>query len=129
MNEDFIDISDSDLGPGEPDFVINLGNLQPPPPPEPDIPVVNCAFCHDLITPGLEAVSCVKCNTPHHISCWKASRRCSYLGCNSKRYAHYDLDQQAQHRQERPVADVNPDLVVADDIDFWWSRFRRFFTG
>lgn len=40
-----------------------------------------CPFCQSAIYERERAITCPRCETPHHEECWRANRGCSVFGC------------------------------------------------
>lgn len=40
-----------------------------------------CPFCHTVIKPLAETVSCPSCDTLHHKDCWSENGGCTTYGC------------------------------------------------
>jgi hypothetical protein len=52
---------------------------------------LRCPYCHCGIDPRDEIISCSKCRTIHHTSCWYENQQCSVFACNGDAYFFFDL--------------------------------------
>jgi hypothetical protein len=43
-----------------------------------------CPYCHSVIKPSAEIITCPSCETPHHKECWVENKGCTIFGCNEK---------------------------------------------
>lgn len=73
---------------------------QEPPPPDPRIEVVDaridagvalCPVCAELI--GGDHVSCLKCDSPHHLECWEYIGCCATFGCGGSYHTRSDVSE------------------------------------
>jgi len=57
-----------------------------------------CPVCGEEIDSDM--VFCCRCRTPHHLDCWKYTRRCSTYGCRETRYMVPAMGRPIEKRQE-----------------------------
>lgn len=87
--------------------------------PEPDLPAVgSCQVCGTEMK--TDVVTCRKCRTPHHRSCWNYMGKCTTYGCKEKN-ATQIRDRGAGEDEivfidERPQQDKNSVRVWMDQI-------------
>ena len=42
-----------------------------------------CPYCQVPLKSGEESFNCPKCETPHHLECWRENNGCTVFGCNA----------------------------------------------